>query len=358
MAKACPKCSRPNNDRAINCIYCGAVFPYVPPPQKPEVQGEKNASRAETPRPESYLVIVSPQPRVGQVELDRFKTLLNLDIYTAKLKLKQPSPWVARTYSEMKNAQELSDSLIKLGIDSYVIKQSGLDKISHRLQATGIKRTEEDKIVFQVEGGKELELVFSDVFLIVQGKIKEKPELTEENEGYSPDGFNKPPSSSTAPNEQYGGVPRTVQQMSLKPEALRKGRTNFSGNQVQIMDVYRKSSPYPVRVVESEFDYSGLGDKKTNSGLLNYYYIYNRLVEAVPHVPIDSNFNVTSYTFPESPKEDKIRADLMTELGGAQRNRKIFDNRACFDDYSARIYLHHLNKNRKKKAQQESRRQG
>lgn len=352
MAKPCPKCKRPNNDRATMCIYCGTSFPVTPPPEKkaPQASGDKAAApMTQEARPESYLVVVSPCPSIGEAEATKFKNLLNVDAYTAGLKLKQPAPWVARTYSEMKSAQDLSNQLIELGIESYVIKQSGLDKISQRFQAARIKELGEDKAVFIAEDRKEMEVYYSDVFLIVQGKIKEKPELSEEQQEYSPDSFNKSPAASAPEQSQGGRFQKAIQQMSLKPENIRQGKMTASGRQIQLMDIYRKSSPYPVRIVESEFDYSGLGENKTSSGLLNYYYIYNKLKESAPQAAVDENFNLTSYTLPENPKEDKVRNDLMTELGDSPKSRRLYDNRACFDDYSARIYLHQLHQNRKKK---------
>jgi hypothetical protein len=124
----------------------------------------------------------------------------------------------------------------------------------------------------------------------------------------------------------------------------------FSGSASEIADFYRKSSARAVRIVEGEFDYSGIGPHMKPSGLHNFNFIFDLIMAGAPQAHLDLTFKIVGYTTPETPKEDRVREDLITKLSAGDISKKLFDNRAHFDLHSARVYLDQLRASRRKKA--------
>jgi hypothetical protein len=223
-----------------------------------------------------------------------------------------------------------------------VVKQSGIDKLSGRIQVMGLKSMSDKETVFLGEDGGDVVLERDDIFLIVRGRILEKPEREGDVEDGAPAvSLGKLAAGSEEPGGDKGRLREMLEQIEVRP---RPGllRWSLSGQSIELVDFYRKSSPQAVRMVESEFDYSGLGENMSPSGLLNYSRIMKNILDHAPGAPVDTTFNAVGYTIRDVPKEDKIRAELESTLGASDGRKKIYDNRALFDDFSARIFLHHL----------------
>ena len=339
MARECEKCGRPNNERAPHCIYCGAPF-------RP-VAAQPAADREPAKKPEIFLIVVSPGQELDGERLQALGREFNLDPYTAVQKLKSPAPWVARTYPEPAAAQELVRRLQGLGLDAYILKQSGIETVSAHVQAKGLRQIGPEAIVFFDGEDRELPVAYADLFLIVRGRIQERPELENDlEEGAQPVRMGRLVMGAEKAGEKKGVIRETLEGIKIKP---RPGlmRWVFRGQAVEIMDLYLQSATRAVRVVESEFDYRGLGESMSPSGLLNFYLILAALTRGAPDCPIDVAFNAVGYTMRETPKEDSVRDQLNANLGLSENAKKLFDNRAHFDNFSARVFLHHL---RRKKA--------
>jgi len=358
MAKTCPKCNRPNNDRAERCLYCSAPLAVQPAPEAPAreqsikapEQSPRAADRpsrapsAKKPRVrEVYLVVVSPDQDLSGANLSQFADMLNLDEYTARHKLKLPAPWTARAFPEPGPAQQAASAFAGLGIDAYVVKQSGIDKVTARQQAAGLRSIDGDGIVFLAQDGSETRLDFADVSLIVRGRIRERRERGQEvEEGGPPVRLGKMALGREAGGSGAGKVARqAVEQFRWKPR-LGLFRMVLRGTTLEIADIYRKSSHRSIRIVETEFDYSGLGERMSPSSLLNFNFLLSAVREGAPEAVEDKTFNLVGYTMTEVPKEDKVRAELASVLGTSEGTQRIYDNRFLFDEYSARLYLHRL----------------
>lgn len=347
MARPCPKCNRPNNERAPRCIYCGTTLPPVTVGPGTAAKKEAAPAAGDKPAPqkappaEAYQVIISPRQRVTADCENKLARFFSIDRYTTRQKLKQPAPWTARVFPDAGSANQFYQALGDLGIDSYVVKQSGIDRISSRVQAVGLRAIEPEGVVFEDGRGNELRVGFTDAFLIVRGRIKEQPEREESPEEGTPVRLGKLAVGAVDEKAAKGPVRQAIERFSWR---ARPGlvRWVLRGHSIEIMDIYVRSSPRSVRVVETEFDYRGLGELMNPSGLKNFTTILNAFRDNAPGCGIDSTFNAVGYTMRETPKEDRVRSQLEGALGTSEGAKKIYDNRAHFDDFSARIYLHRL----------------
>jgi len=141
---------------------------------------------------------------------------------------------------------------------------------------------------------------------------------------------------------EKGPIADLLERIEVRPRTSRMRWVLRGGQSVEIMDVYHRGDHRPVRMVESEFDYSGLEHKMRPSGLLNYTLILEHMTDRATDCKIDSTFNLIGYTLNELPKEDSVKNELEAMYGASDSLNKIYDNRAFFNDHSARIYLHYL----------------
>ncbi|HUT55588.1 MAG TPA: hypothetical protein VM658_19515 [bacterium] len=346
MSKECPKCRRPNSDKALRCIYCAAVFPETTGPEvKAPAAGE--ASPKPAPPADVFLVILSPRQKIPAAMFKGVSAELNLDPFTTRQKLKSPAPWTARTCHDAAPAQELVRRLAALGVDAYVAKQSGIERLLGRIQALGIKTMADDETVFLDALGAPTAVRHDDVFLVVRGRVREKAERDLSLDEDAP----AVKLGKLAVGAQSGGgekspIREAIENFQVRP---RPGllRWTLKGHNIEIADIYRKSTPRSVRIVESEFDYSGLGPEMTASGLLNFNQIIAHIISGDPAPPVDLSFNVVGYSMSEVPKQDKVRSELEAAFGTSESAKKLYDNRAVFDGHSARVYLHYLRESRK-----------
>ncbi len=355
MAKNCPKCERPNNERAKRCIYCGGLFEdaFSPAPEKtaqPQKAGE--AATLKRKPPEAFLVVVSPSQATDAATIEAFAGEMNADPYTARQRLIRPAPWIARSYYEQAEAGAMVKRLEAMGVDSYLIKRSGLDRLEDRTAARGVREIGEEKLILLDQDGELIEVPYSDVFLIVRGRIREQAERDGDMEEETPAvSLGKMMMGPEDPNAEPSALRETVSRFSVRPRAGLI-RWVMPGQSAEMVDLYRKSTPRSIRVVETEFDYSGLGTDMLPSGLLNFNRIVNAVIEKAPGVILDKSFNVVGYTLRETPKEDKVKDELAMALGVTEGQKKIFDNRGFFDEHSAMIYLYYLRAAGKAKAAQ------
>jgi hypothetical protein len=345
MARPCPKCSRPNNERAPRCLYCGTAFPDTPPPE-PVAATPESADAApveEKKKPEAFLVVVAPSQELPKERLALFSNIMNTDDYTAKQKLKYPAPWSSRVFPDAAGAQALTKKFTELGVDAYVLKQSGLDKVTEYVQADSLKTLGDDEIVFHTVEEEEIVLTLKKIHLVVRGRIKEKLERDEDVSEERPNvNLGKMMINTEGQEIEKGTVGDVLTRIEIPARASRLRWVLRGGAAIEIMDIYQGSSHVSVRLVESEFDYSGLGEIMKPSGLLNYTHIFRHIVERAPQAKVDQTFNTVGYSLTEMPKQDRVRNELETVYGVSDSAKKMFDNRAFFDDHSGRVYLHYL----------------
>ncbi len=339
MAKQCLKCQRPNSDAATRCMYCGSDLPVAPVSARQKKEAPSAQTREK--KAESYLTMISPSQKILEDKTSALMKILMLDAYTARQKLKTPAPWVGKSFADPVPAQNMVQNLNSIGVDSYLVKQSGIDRISSRIAVTGLSDLGEEQAVFTDGAGKKTPLFYKDIFIIVCGSIKEQAEREDSIEDEtSPVNIGKMIVNNEDGAEKNAFL-ETIGSISVKPRRSRV-RMVLSSQRIEIMDIYRHNSPQSVRVVESEFDYSGLGDDMRPSGLLNFNAILNHILKKANNPKQDKTFNIVGQSMCITPKHDKEKTQLTDKLGISESPKKIYDNRSIFDEHSARVYLQAL----------------
>ena len=358
MAKACPKCNRPNADQALKCVYCAAPFADAPPPAAAEPkapgQGAPAAKRpapaaARPEPPESFLVVQSPVENFEPSHLLTYCRLTGFDRYLAGQRLKSAAPWTVRAFREIEPAQAFLSQLAGLGLDAYLLKQSGIRKLEGKLNVHGLK-SGEGGVVLLTEEGQEIPVKEQELFLIVRGRIERKPVREDEEENPVEVSLGGVIVGVAEPEENPDDPLVRLKQQARLIKLKRKQRPPqfYRRQSAEVMDLYLSTSHVGVRVIENEMDYSGLGERKQNAALLNFTAIFRELTARAPQAVVDDHFNRISYTVEEVAEKDKTRR-LLEEIGVTSGARKLSDNEAAFTDYSTRIYLHHLRRAQLKK---------
>lgn len=340
MAIQCPKCKRPNSDTAPRCIYCGQTFSGAAAPAKVAKPKEK------PPRSESYLVIVSPVNEINQELVSGLNRLVGWDNYLIKQRLRSTSPWIIRNFLEAEKAQIFLQELSSIGIDCYLVKQSGLDKLEEKLSPKGLRISEEG-ITFIFEGDEEFSFKYADLLLVVRGRIK--PDQVKKSEGgdservslgvlFAGDRFAR---ESEVANDPLEGLKERLGRIKVK-RGIVTSRPPSLMYEAQVMDIYLKTSHRGIRVIENEFDFSGMGDMRTDSSLLNFNLMLKTLLERAPEAYFDDDYKKSAYTMKPSEEGETRRLDLLPKSGGRGAAKKLYSSRDSFTDYSNRIYLHYL----------------
>jgi len=290
------------------------------------------------------MVVQSPVEGTDPKWLRPFCELTGFDPFLAKQRFKSLVPWVVRVFKDLDPAQQFLARLVQLGLDAYLLKQSGISKLEGKLKVKGL-RFQENGITFFTAAGEEVVVRYADLFLIVRGRIQVQPERedTEENPVEVSLGgliVGAPGETEENPEDPLVKLKQRARQIKVRPQE-RHQRMFYRGQESLILDLYLKSSHVGIRVMETEFDFSGMGERKLASAMLNFNAIFRDLVEHAPEVVVDDHFNRISYVMEEVQEKDHVRSQLK-EIGVSSSARKLYDNKAFFTDYSSRIYLHHL----------------
>jgi len=290
------------------------------------------------------MVILSPVAETDPKWLRPFCALVGLDRFLGKQRFKSPAPWVVRVFPEQEPAQQFVRELTALGLDAYLLKQSGLRKLEGKLEVKSL-RPREDGIIFLTEAGAEVAVRYAELFLIVRGRIQVQPEREDVEE--EPVEVNLGGLIVGAPGEAEENaedplvrIKRQARRIKVQPQE-RHLRMAFRRQDAEVMDLYLTTSRVGVRVIENEFDFTGLGERTVPSALLNFVAVYRDLLEHAPQAKSDEFFKRISYVLEEGEQKDTMRKQLQ-DLGLSSSAKKLYDNKAFFTDYSTRLYLHHL----------------
>jgi hypothetical protein len=345
MAKLCPRCNRPNADEAKRCIYCGEAIGDVPAP-KPVGKPEEEPSR-----PENYLVVISPVKEVRPEFVKGLERLFGWDSYLVRQRLRSSSPWIARVFHDAEKAQRFVQELCGTGLEGYLVKQSGLLKLEEKLIPRGIRLTGEG-MVFVFEGGEEFSFRYEDLFLVVRGRIKPEQRGILEERGRDRVSLGVLLKGDRIEGDiDFGDDPlERLRERLTKLEVKRVITTDRAPSllsETQVMDLYLRSSHRGIRVMESEFNFSGLSEMGTDSSMLNFSVLLRHLLDSAPEAYFDDGFKKISYTM-MLPEEGGAKGrGIMSGLDQGKSARRLYSSRELFSDYSSRIYLHYLRESRR-----------
>jgi len=335
MAITCPKCGRPNSEQAKKCIYCGAEINPPSPEEKPKPAPSKKEKKER--KKERLYLIISPLAKEPSKDMVRgFAKIFGWDDYSAKLRLRSKIPWIACGFDDAKRAQELARKIKEIGIDTYIIKSSGLKKLEKKELA---KRAflKEDGIDFELFSGRRKFFKFKEIFLLVKGKINFDEDVLK----IALAGF----------NEQITKVSGSAFERYLKrrrQKKLEKAKAPIpqplAKDFLIVFDLYSKSDFTGIRILESEFDFTEMFGREIQSQAIRMERFIKLLKEKSPNLIIDDNFTRQEYYFKEKPTTEAL--GIATFFGQSQANY-LHSSYATFSNYSSRIFLHYLREARK-----------
>ncbi len=322
-----------------DCIYCGTALG----PAENEYAEEKakipvpTAAKGPAPQPTSnrLFLILSPHPQeLGPEAVRGLAGLLGWDLYTARLRLKNPAPGIIRAFDRPGEAQEFCRQLAGIGVDAYLMKEAGLLRLGEKSVALSAEISG-DKISFQLENGNPQGLPFSELFLLVRGRARLEGELG------SKLGKKQVPEIKPGQEKLFD---RLVQRRHLRKTArLEIGALVRSpSTEVEVFDLYSRTDHRAIEVIESRFDFCSLFGADFQGRLVGIVRLIELLKSNNPELIVNENFNQVGYTYPEKQVDTKNLGPANTRPGGARQ--KLHDSRALFHQYSGIVYLHYLRK--------------
>ncbi|MBK7975026.1 MAG: hypothetical protein IPK07_17665 [Deltaproteobacteria bacterium] len=327
MALTCPDCGRANNERLEACLYCGALLPR-PEPARAEAAPPPTAAHAPAARaapaarvdPEPAASDASPWRRHWLLVLDRVSEpppapptpdtvnavadILGIDAYLARKHLTSRSPSVVARNELPDGLREIGKHLAALGFELTLISPHELASVTdpwhaRTLEFAGEKAPPEwrGSVGFGGVDDEVMRVAPGDVLLIVQGTLQVLI-----------------PDASGATR----GIGSALAWTSPSKEALEELRSDYP-----LVEIHRAAGPR-VRLCLADFDFSGLGDRKRPSSLLNLKLLVREVAAASPAARVDDAFRFLAPEF-----------DAGAGLLGLPST-----NEAQFDRYSRTLFLH------------------
>lgn len=339
----CPNCQRPNAPEANKCIYCGSEIPTanLAPPQEQPTETRETRLEKEFPGEtlQRLFLILSPHsPEPSQSAIEGLARLMGWDTYSARLRLKNPAPGILKAFDQIPEAQNFCQQLINLGIDAYLMKESGLKQVGEKQIALSAELKEE-QIIFQFENQSPKDLSFKDCFLLVRGRVRLEGEL------------GKKLGKSQIPDlqpERDKLLDRLIQRRRKKKIArLEIGSLiRAEATEVELFDLYSQPDHQAIQVIESLFDFSSIFGAEFQARLLGMAKLIDLLKSKCPNLIRNENFNQVGYTYREKQVERKTI--WLPRNSKARSREKLHNPYELFREYSGIIYLHYLRKSRQK----------
>ncbi len=344
MIHKCPQCKRPNALEAARCIYCGAELPRETAPAGPEAKAEKAAApkaAGKEPPQRLFLMLAPPASAPEASVIKGFSQLMAWDTYTAKLRLKSPSPAILRAFDRPEQAQRLGQALAELGLDSYLVKESGLNSLDEKQIALSAE-IKEQSIIFSIEEGTQRALAFTELFLLVRGRARLEGEIGQKL------GKLKVPELSAEREKLFDRLIErrlTRKSVNLEEGALVSG----AATEFELFDLYARDDHRALRVIESRFDFSPLFGPEFHARLLGMAKFLELLKTQAPALILNENFNSIGYTYKQKPLQKK-KLLLSARPARSRALEKLHNSEARFTEYSGLLYLYYLRSARKKAA--------
>jgi len=267
--------------------------------------------------------------------------LVNWDEYSSRVKLRSRVPWILAGFEEDSRVQEMVRELAGAGVDSYLVKESGLARLEKKSIALSAS-ADDTALRFKLIDETERALNFSDLFLLVRGRVRLAGDL-----------LKKAGKVDLSEMEMETGNifdllvkgRRDRAQRKLSIGDLQKGESN---TEVELFDLYAQNDFTAVRVIESEFDFTGLFGEGFRGQLLGMRKFTDWLCAKAPQLVVEESFTRVAYTYRDKPV-DKPTTSQFTATGPGKSREKLHSSQAGFTAHSGLIYLYHL---RQKKAAQ------
>jgi len=229
-------------------------------------------------------VTLAPTGTPSQDTIEGVAKILNKDAFAARVLLNSKIPKVAGYYPDMPTAELIAQGLSSLGYPVIICHDSELRQRSRdRFRAHTLQLRERD-VAFRDKVGQTRMIGEGSLFLILKGTVRtytDKVAGTRGNEADTSTTAQKATKSINIPATLMTGIPimKTTKEKA-KVQSVQYG---------DFIRLYDRTSPEPiVEIVQSDFDYSSLGDKKALSTVENLNIIVRELRIIFPQAVLDS----------------------------------------------------------------------
>jgi hypothetical protein len=253
----CEECLRANPPTRVSCLYCGAPLPVT----ESSAKLRKPVLRQPEKHQPGYNNILIPSDRVVTGEaINAAAALVKLspENVQALMSLNVPTP-LARTASR-EEAELVSERLRDAGLSCITLgdEELGLSFSENSVKRVRAMRFDEVFLTIQLAGGEEIEITWSDVILIVPGRLVEtRVEITE--------------------------------RLTRKPEKELVDTSEFFRDET-VIDFYTAKHPFTWRVGASGFDFSCLENEKALIANENIARLQRVLVARARNAQVDDSY--------------------------------------------------------------------
>jgi len=253
----CEQCLRANPPTRVSCLYCVAPLPVT---QSSAKLRKPVLRQPEKHQPGYNSILIPPEQAVSDETINEAAALLKLSAESiqALMSASVPMP-VARTASR-EEADLVTERLMSLDLTCRTFSDDdlGLSSSDKSLKRVRAMRFDEVLLAIQLAGGEEIEVTWSDVILIVPGRLIEmRVEITE--------------------------------RLTRKPETELVDTSEFFRDET-VIDFYTASHPFTWRVGASGFDFSCLEDEKTLIANENIERLQRVLVAKAVNAQFDESY--------------------------------------------------------------------
>lgn len=288
MAKPCPACTRPNSDRATQCLYCSE--PLGSPPL-PAAYADESSTLALAPASAAdwHLIILIPSGPPDDAMVETLADVAGVSRYDARLSLTSTRPRVFCRMEGDRFARGLSEQLKATRIPHYVVSEKSI----LALPVSRAHRGELKEHVLELSlDGRALSIPYEDILLCVRG------EITRENH-----------------NERKLATAKGANR-SLSPGLL--------------LHLYSRQASVAVEVDSESFTWPSSGHEPTRSALLDLEHFLDAVEDKTPGVLVDRGFDL------ELPVLSRAgdTSDLAHILSAGSPGGVLFDNEDQFRFYA------------------------
>jgi hypothetical protein len=236
-------------------------------------------------------VTLAPTGMSSKAVIESVAKILNKDVFAARALLNSKIPKVAGYYPDIQTAEPVAQGLKSLGFTVIVCHDSELRRSSPaRFRAHTLQLGKRD-VAFRDKGGQTRTFEEGSLFLILRGTTRTH---AEKRAGMTGPGVNE---SATLGQREPGG---SKSEMSINLPAtlmtgipiMKKTKEKAKVQSVQygeFVRLYDRTLLDPiVEILQSDFDYSSLGDKKALSSSQNLSILITELKTRFPQAILDS----------------------------------------------------------------------
>jgi hypothetical protein len=270
--------------------------------------------------------------------VEALSRLVGWDEYMSRIKLRSQVPWVLSGFDDDHRVQEMIRELAGAGIDSYLVKESGLARLEKKSIALSAS-ADDSGIRFQLSDDTERSLQFPDLFLLVRGRVRLAGDLLNKQ------GKVELPKMEIDEGNVFNLLVKSRRDRARRKLSIGDLQKGEYGTEVELFDLYTQKDFIAVRVIESEFDFTGLFGAGYKGQLLGMRKLTDWLCAKAPQLAVDESFTRVAYTYREKPV-DKPASSRLPSPGPAKSREKLHSSQAMFTSHSGLIYLDYIRQKR------------